>query len=202
MPVANFPGRCALAGGQKGCFHCASAIAGERNARQLIMNNLDVIRHPVPAPTQARPPLAVPCGKQPTLHRRPGAQREAATGNLLRSVLQGAWACRRLRAAPSASHLPGDLQLSQPSASLRANLASKTLIPAGPTELVHLQARLTRACGPKDLGRCIRSQLPHANRAGTTSHPAAGPGAHPGRNVSRGSLGLLRWRQRPARRSH
>jgi hypothetical protein len=91
--------------------------------------------------------------------------------------------------------------LSQPSASLRANLASKTLVPAGPTELAHLQARLTRACGPKDLGRCIRSQLPHANRAGITSHPAAGPGAHPGRNVSRGSIGVLRWRHRAARRS-
>ena len=44
------------------------------------MNKLVVLRHPVPAPTQTRPPLAVPRGGQPTLHRRPGAQREAATG--------------------------------------------------------------------------------------------------------------------------
>ena len=44
------------------------------------MNKLVVLRHPVPAPTQTRPPLAVPRGGRPTLHRRPGAQREAATG--------------------------------------------------------------------------------------------------------------------------
>ena len=133
MPVANFPGRCALAGGQKGCFHCASAIAGERNARQLIMNNLDVIRHPVPAPTQARPPLAVPCSEEPTHIAAQARRAESCDGNLLRSILLGGWARRRLRATPLASHLPGDSQLSQPFASQRKNVAHRISAAAGPT---------------------------------------------------------------------